>query len=77
MKPATPDEPANEVAASAKATRACLIRNVYGAQALECTERKGPMRVIALLDDTGVVRLIPELAGRQGAFTIKPRAEGL
>jgi hypothetical protein len=51
-------EPVSEFAARAKAAWARLIRKVYEADPLECPKCKGPMRVIALIDDPGVVRRI-------------------
>ena len=51
-------------ATNAKATWARLIRKVYEADRLVCPECKGPMRVIALIDDPGVVRRILEHLGR-------------
>ena len=48
----------------AKATWARLIRKVYEADPLVCPKCKGPMRVIALIDDPGVVRRILEHLGR-------------
>ena len=41
-----------------------LIRKVYEADPLECPKCKGPMRVIALIDDPPVVRRILEHLGR-------------
>jgi hypothetical protein len=40
----------------AKATRARLIRKVYKADPLECSKSNGPMRVVALIEDPGVIR---------------------
>ncbi len=54
----------SEFAARAKAAWARLIRKVYEADPLECPKCKGPMRVIALIDDPGVVRRILEHLGR-------------
>lgn len=51
-------------ATRAKAAWARLIRKVYEADPLECPKCKGPMRVIALIDDPGVVRRILEHLGR-------------
>ena len=48
----------SEFATRAKAAWARLIRKVYEADALECPKCEGPMRVIALIDDPGVVRRI-------------------
>lgn len=48
----------------ARAAWARLIRKVYEADPLECPRCKGPMRVIALIDDLGVVRRIIEHLGR-------------
>jgi hypothetical protein len=41
-----------------------LIRKVYEVDPLECPKCKGPMRVIALIDDPHVVRRILEHLGR-------------
>jgi hypothetical protein len=54
------EEPANELAARAKAAWARLIRKVYEDDPLECPKCKGPMRVIALIEDPGVIRRILE-----------------
>jgi len=56
--------PASEITISAKATWARLIRKVYEADPLVCPRCKGPMRVIALIDDPTVVRRILEHLGR-------------
>jgi hypothetical protein len=50
----------SEFAARAKAAWARLIRKVYEADPLQCPKCKGPMRVIALIDDPGVIRRILE-----------------
>jgi hypothetical protein len=50
----------SEFAARAKVAWARLIRKVYAADPLACPRCKGPMRVIALTDDPGVVRRILE-----------------
>ena len=61
---ASSDEPmASEFAARARATWARLIRKVYEADPLECPQCKGPMRVIALIEDLGVFRRILEHLG--------------
>ena len=57
-------EPATEFAARAKAAWTRLIRKVYEADPLECPKGNGPMRVIALIDNPGVVRRILEHLGR-------------
>src|SRR3972149_4870876 len=62
--PAPCEQPSSEFAARAKATWARLMRKVYEADALECPKCKGPMRVIALIEDPGVVRRILEHLGR-------------
>jgi hypothetical protein len=54
----------SEFAARAKAAWARLIRKVYEADPLECPRGKGPMRVIALIDDPDVVRRILGHLGR-------------
>jgi hypothetical protein len=54
----------SEFATRAKATWARLIRKVYEADPLVCPKCKGPMRVIALIDDPAVVRRILEHLGR-------------
>ena len=48
----------SEFATRAKAAWARLIRKVYEADPLQCPKCKAPMRVIALIDDPGVVRRI-------------------
>jgi hypothetical protein len=40
-----------------------LIRKVYEADPLECPRCKGPMRVIVLIEDAGVIRRILEHLG--------------
>jgi hypothetical protein len=55
--------PVSEFATRAKAAWARLIRKVYEADPLECPRCKGPMRVIALIDDPGVVQRILEYLG--------------
>jgi hypothetical protein len=62
--PAVPVEALSEFAARAKAAWARLIRKVYEADPLECPKCKGPMRIIALIDDPGVIRRILEHLGR-------------
>ncbi|MBI1990234.1 MAG: transposase zinc-binding domain-containing protein [Betaproteobacteria bacterium] len=57
------EEPVSESAARAKTAWARLIRKVYEADPLECPKCKGPMRVIALIDDSGVIRRILEHLG--------------
>jgi len=57
-------ETVSEFAQRAKAAWARLIRKVYEADPLECPKCKGPMRVIALIDDPGVIRRILEHLGR-------------
>lgn len=62
------EEPASEFAARAKAAWARLIRKVYEADPLECPKCKGPMRVIALIEDPQVIRRIlgcwaPDMSG--------------
>ncbi len=71
--PAAPIEPVSEVAARAKAAWARLIRKVYEADPLECPRCKGAMRVIALIDDPGVIRRILEHWGR---WAPEPAARG-
>ncbi|MGH8648883.1 MAG: hypothetical protein ACREUP_06210, partial [Burkholderiales bacterium] len=61
--PSPGGEPATEFAARAKAAWARLIRKVYEADPLECPRCKGPMRVIALIEDPGVIRRILEHLG--------------
>ena len=68
QQPAT-TAPADEAAVSefisrAKAPWARLIRKVYEADPLVCPKCNAPMRVIALIDDPGVVRRILEHLGR-------------
>ena len=57
------EEPGSDFAARAKAAWARLIRKVYEADPLECPKCKGPMRVIALINDPHVVRRILEHLG--------------
>ena len=45
-------------AARARSTWARLIRKVYEVDPLECPKCKGPMRVIALIEDSDVIRKI-------------------
>jgi hypothetical protein len=54
------EEPATEFPARARAAWARLIGNVYEADPLEHRRCKGPIRVIALLEDPGVIRRIFE-----------------
>ncbi len=61
--PAPSEEPATEFAACAKAAWARLIRKVYEADPLECPNCNGPMRVIALIEDPGIIRRILEHLG--------------
>jgi hypothetical protein len=56
-------ETLSEFAQRAKAAWARLIRKVYEADPLQCPKCKGPMRVIALIDDPGVIRRILEHLG--------------
>ena len=58
------EAPATEFAARAKAAWARLIRKVYEADPLECPRCKGPMRMIALIEDPGVIRCILEHLGQ-------------
>ena len=51
-------EPIIEFAARAKAAWARLIRKVYEVDPLECPRCKGPMRVIALIEEPATVRHI-------------------
>ena len=48
----------SEFASRAKSAWARLIRKVYEADPLECAKCKGPMRVIALIEEPVVVRAI-------------------
>lgn len=69
-----------EYASRAKAAWARLIRKVYEADPLVCPKCRGPMRVIALIEDPVVVRAIlkhlglwqPEAAER--APPVRPNA---
>jgi hypothetical protein len=61
--PVPGEDPATAFAARAKATWARLIRKVYEVDPLECPKCKGPMRVIALIEDEGVIRHIVEHLG--------------
>ena len=56
-------EPTSNFSAKAKAAWARLIRKVYEADPLECPRCHGPMRVIALIEDRGVIRRILEHLG--------------
>lgn len=56
LKTQTTDEAAD--AAQARSTWAKLIYKVYEVDPLECPKCKGPMRVIALIDDPAVVKRI-------------------
>ena len=58
-----PTEPVSKFAARARAAWARLIRKVYEADPLQCPKCRGPMRVIALIDDPQVVRRILEHLG--------------
>ena len=60
--PAQP-EPVSEFARRAKTAWARLIGKVYEADPLQCPKCKGPMRVIALIDDLAIVRRILEHLG--------------
>ncbi len=62
--PAPSEEPATEFSARARAAWARLIRKVYEADPLECPNCNGPMRVIALIEDPGIIRRILEHLGR-------------
>ena len=66
-KPTAPIEPVSEFATRARSAWARLIRKVYEADPPECPKGKGPMRVIALIDDPGVVRHILEELGLEVA----------
>ena len=61
--PSSGEAPATGFAARARATWARLIRKVYEAEPLECPRCKGPMRVIALIEDPGVIRRILDHLG--------------
>jgi hypothetical protein len=56
------DEP--EIAARARSAWARLIHKVYEVDRLECPKCGAPMHVIALIDDTEVIRRILEHLGR-------------
>jgi len=64
-------EPVSEFAAGAKTAWARRIRKVYEADRLGCPKCKGPMRVIALIDDPGVVGCILEHLGRRASQAIE------
>jgi hypothetical protein len=53
-----------EFAARARAAWTRLLRKVYDADPLECPRCKGPMRMIALIEDPGVIRCILEHLGQ-------------
>ncbi len=61
--PSLGEAPATEFAARAKAAWARLIRKVYEADPLECPKCRGPMRVIALIENPGVIQRILEHLG--------------
>jgi hypothetical protein len=63
--------PANELAARARAAWTRLFREVYEADPLECPKCKGPMRVIAVIEDPGVIRRILEHLGLWAPFAIE------
>src|SRR3989337_1765585 len=60
----TVTEALSEYAQRANAAWARLIRKVYESDPLECPKCKGPMRVIALIEDPVVVRAILTHLGR-------------
>jgi hypothetical protein len=60
----TVTEALSEYAQRAKAAWARLIRKVYESDPIECPKCKGPMRVIALIEDPVVVRAILTHLGR-------------
>ena len=61
-------------------TWARLIHNIYEVDPLECARCKGPMRVIALIDDAAVIRKIlghlglwaPQQAPRRQPGRVRP-----
>ena len=53
--------------ARARAAWARLIRKVYEADPLECPQCNGPMRIVALMEDPGVIRRILEHLRSVGA----------
>jgi hypothetical protein len=61
--PSVGEAPATEFVSRAKAAWAGLIRKVYEADPLECPKCKGPLRVIALIEDPGVIQCILEHLG--------------
>ena len=72
-QPAASVEYVSEFATRAKVAWARFIRKVYEADPLQCPKCKAPMRVIALIDDPGVVRRILEHLGR---WAPEPAARG-
>jgi len=74
--PAPSEQPSTEFAARAEATWARLMRKVYEADPLECPKcrsvKSGPMRVIALIEDAGVIRRILEHLGMWAPRTSSP-----
>jgi hypothetical protein len=68
-------------AARGRSTWARLIHKVYEIDPLECPRCKGPIRVIALIDDEAVIRKIlthlglrvPQLAAGRGPGPPRPR----
>jgi hypothetical protein len=63
------EEPASDLAARAKATWARLIPKVYEADPLECHKCNGRMRVIALIEDPGIIRRILDHLGLWAPIT--------
>ena len=63
LRPESSPEPVSAFAARSKANWAQLIQKVYEDDPLVCPKCKGPMRVIALIDDSDVVRRILEHLG--------------
>jgi hypothetical protein len=67
--PSVCEAPATEFASRAKAAWARLIRKVYEADPLQCPQCKGPMRVIAFIENPGVIQRILEHLGLWAPFT--------
>jgi hypothetical protein len=57
-----------------RSTWARLIHKVYEVDPLECPRCKGPMRVIALIDDAAVIRKILNHLGLWARPDLPPRS---
>ena len=61
--PPSGEAPATEFAARARTAWARLIRKVYEADPPGCPKCMGPMRIVALIEDPGVIRRLLEYLG--------------